>query len=58
MRIFGQTAYKIRYKNLYISVRYMKSSVSESKAFQSRNSRPSWAKRTAELFQIETGVLN
>ena len=34
----------------------MKSSASESKRFQRRNSRPGWAKRTAESFQIETGV--
>ena len=36
----------------------MKSSTSESKPFQSRNSRLSQAERTAEPFQIETAVLN
>ena len=34
----------------------MKSSASESKPLQRRNSRPGQAKRTAEPFQIETGV--
>ena len=39
-------------------VRYMKSSASESKPFQRRNSRPGQAKRTPEPFQIETGIPN
>ena len=36
----------------------MKSSASESKPFQSRNSRPSQAGRTAGPLQIERAVLN
>ena len=35
----------------------MTSSASESKPFQSQNSRPSQAERMAELFQIESAVL-
>ena len=38
-------------------MRHMKSSASETKPFQRRNSRLSQAKRTAEPFQMQVAVL-